>query len=62
MLGDKACYLKYDMLPIFEQLNQNTNFNLQLSGPPRSGSGTGENIFSCHPARAEWLKVFTVNH
>jgi hypothetical protein len=50
------------MLPIFEQLNQNMNFNLQLSGLPRMGSGTGKNIISGPPARAEWLKVFTVNH
>jgi len=41
------------MLPIFEQLNQNMNFNLQLSGPRRTDSGIGENIFSGPPARAD---------
>jgi len=50
------------MLPVFEQVNQNTNFNLQLSGPPRTGSGTSKNIFSGPQAWADRLQVFTVNH
>jgi hypothetical protein len=53
MLCGKECYLKYDMLPIFEQLNQNMNFNLQLSGLPRTGSGTSENIFSGPPQQGQ---------
>jgi hypothetical protein len=61
MLGDKAWYLKYDMLSVFELLNQYINYNLQLSGPPRAGSGTNADIFSDPPARVDQLKIFTLN-
>ena len=52
MLGDKGFYLKYNMLPIFEHLNQNMNTNLKLSRPPKATSGSGEKIFSGRSAKS----------